>query len=453
MINKTIQEVAAYLNAPCIQVENDFRIHGVCIDSREVRPESLYIPILGQRVDGHSFVDSVRKSGCKASLWQKDHKPYPEDMALVLVEDTTQALQQLAKAYLQSLSCKVIAVTGSNGKTSCKDMLYSIFSQEKKTQKTQGNRNNEIGLPLTVLDFDADIEVAILEMGMENKGEIEFLCSIAPPDISVITTIGSAHMENLGGKKQIAQAKLEILENLKPNGLFLYDKTSPEIDECLQDMQIDSSKKIVSFGCGGDVILTSDIETKEDHIEFTCSCLDKRVILHSLGAIQASNALPCIYIGLYCGLKQESILYGLQHLTMTKMRMQLVKANGYMILDDSYKSNPESAKAAIDALESLPVSFRIACLADMLDLGPTENELHLQIGEYATIKNVDVLYGYGPLTKFTVQGFKGKEKAWFETKEEMIEALQKYKDQDCAILIKGSRAMAMDEVVSALKGE
>ncbi len=160
-----------------------------------------------------------------------------------LVEDTTQALQQLAKAYLQSLSCKVIAVTGSNGKTSCKDMLYSIFSQEKKTQKTQGNRNNEIGLPLTVLDFDADIEVAILEMGMENKGEIEFLCSIAPPDISVITTIGSAHMENLGGKKQIAQAKLEILENLKPNGLFLYDKTSPEIDECLQDMQIDSSKE------------------------------------------------------------------------------------------------------------------------------------------------------------------------------------------------------------------
>ncbi|MDB7980042.1 UDP-N-acetylmuramoyl-tripeptide--D-alanyl-D-alanine ligase [Faecalicoccus pleomorphus] len=453
MINKTIQEVAAYLNAPCIQDEDDLRIHGVCIDSREVRPESLYIPILGQRVDGHSFVDSVRKAGCKASLWQKDHKPYPEDMALVLVEDTTQALQQLAKAYLQSLSCKVIAVTGSNGKTSCKDMLYSIFSQETKTQKTQGNRNNEIGLPLTILDFDADIEVAILEMGMENKGEIEFLCTIAPPDISVITTIGSAHMENLGGKKQIAQAKLEILENLKPNGLFLYDKTSPEIDECLQEMQIDPSKKIVSFGCGGDVILTSDIVTKEDHIEFTCSCLDQKVILHSLGAIQASNALPCIYIGLYYGLKQESILYGLQHLTMTKMRMQLVKANGYMILDDSYKSNPESAKAAIDALESLPVSFRIACLADMLDLGPTGKDLHLQIGEYASIKNVDVLYGYGPLTKFTVEGFQGKEKAWFETKEEMIEALRKYKDQDCAILIKGSRAMAMDEVVSALKGE
>lgn len=453
MINKTIQEVALYLNAPCIQDENNPKIHGVCIDSRQIQPDNLYIPIEGQRVDGHSFIENVRSAGCQASLWQKDHKPYPKNMALVLVDDTTKALQKLAKSYLASLSCTVIAVTGSNGKTSCKDMLYSIFSQEKKTQKTQGNRNNEIGLPLTVLDFDEDIEIAILEMGMENKGEIAFLCSIAPPDISIITTIGSAHMENLGGKKQIAQAKLEILEHLKPGGLFLYDKESPEIDECLQEMSLDPSKEIVSFGHGGDVLLTSDIETKEDHIEFTCSCLEDKVVLHSLGAIQASNALPCIYIGLYCGLQEKSILKGLRNLTMTKMRMQLIKSNGFTILDDSYKSNPESAKAAIDALVSLPVSFRVACLADMLDLGPTEQKLHYEIGEYASKMKIDVLYGYGALTKFTVEGFNGPEKAWFETKDEMIEHLQQYKDQDCAILVKGSRAMAMDEVVTALKGE
>lgn len=452
MIDKTIQEISALLNAPCIQDSPDQRIHGVCIDSREIQKNNLYIPLIGQKVDGHTFIESVKEKGCQATLWQIDHLPYPKEIALVLVEDTLQALQQLAKAYLDTLHCLVIGVTGSNGKTSCKDMLYSIFSQEKKTQKTQGNRNNEIGLPLTILEFDSDVEVAILEMGMENKGEIEFLCSIASPDISIITTIGSAHMENLGGKKQIAQAKLEILENLKPGGLFLYDKDSPEIDDCLQEMNIDPTKKIVSFGTDGDISLTSDVQTIEDHIEFTCSCLDEKIVVSSLGLVQAKNALPCIYIALQKGIQVSSILEGLAHLDMTKMRMQLYSVQKAKILDDSYKSNPESARAAIDALMSLPSSLHVACLSDMLDLGEEELNLHAQIGEYATQKGVDVLLGTGERTKQTVANFHGKSALWFETKEEMIKIARTFLNQECVILVKGSRAMAMDEIVNALRG-
>lgn len=452
MIVKTIQDISEMLEAPIYgEIDIQHNIRGVCIDSREVNEDSLYIPVVGQRVDGHTFIENVKAKGVKATLWQKEHKPYPQDIACILVDDTIAALQKLAKVYLESLSCLVIGVTGSNGKTSCKDMLYSIFSVEKKTQKTQGNRNNEIGLPLTVLDLDADTEVAILEMGMENKGEIAFLTEIAQPDISIITTIGSAHMENLGGRKQIAQAKLEILDNLKSNGLFLYNIESPEIVECLHEMDIDPSKKIVSFGSGGDISITSPIAYEDNGIVFDCSGMNQSIHLHALGDFQASNSLPCIYIAKYCGIQDTSILKGLRSLEMTKMRTALVRCKNAKIIDDTYKSNPESAKAAIDTLMKIKASKHIAVLADMLDLGPDENKLHGEVGKYAVDAKVDILYCTGPLSKHTIEAADGIEAIWFDTKEEIIEKLTSLLTEDCAILIKGSRAMAMDDIVRAIE--
>ena len=420
MIVKTIQEIADMLNCDLVGEDKTSLIQGVGIDSRQITENALYIPLIGQRADGHTFIDSVIQKGVKATLWQKDHTPYPEDITCILVDDTLEALQNLAKAYLNTLSCLVIGVTGSNGKTSCKDMLYSIFSQEKKTQKTQGNRNNEIGLPLTVLDLDKDVEVAILEMGMENKGEIDFLTHIARPDVSIITTIGSAHMENLGGKKQIAQAKLEILENLKPGGLFLYDKESPEIQECLLEMDIDPSKRLVSFGFNGDISIISSIDYTENGIEFYCSSLTDKITLNALGDFQAKNALPCIYVALDQKISTSSILKGLKDLEMTKMRTVQAKKH-------------------------------IAVLADMLDLGPEENDLHAMIGCYAVEKNVDTVYATGPLSKYTIKACTNIESKWFETKDEIVEELKHLLNEDCAILIKGSRAMHMDEIVDKLK--
>lgn len=446
MIHKTIMEIADYLGAEIYPNGNgNTKIHGVAIDSRLVEEDTLYVPMIGARVDGHSFIESVKEKGVQASLWQKDHTPYPEAISLILVEDTQKALQDLAKAYLNSLNCKVIAVTGSNGKTSCKDMLHSVFSQERKCQKTQGNRNNEIGLPLTILDFEEDIEIAVLEMGMENFNEIDFLCKIAQPDVSIITTIGSAHMENLGGKVQIAQAKCEIFDNLKQGGLFLYNKDCPEIDIVLEDKDL-SSHEVVSFGKEGNIQITSDIVYEEEGICFSTNILDSEIHLRSFGQFQAMNCLPVIYVAKAFGLSTESILKGLKNLQMTKMRTQLLKCKNAKILDDSYKSNPESAKGAIDTLLCIEGKKHIALLSDMLDLGPEENELHKDVGVYAKNKGVDLLYCVGPLSKYTVEGF-GEGAIWFETKEALMEVVSPCLNEENVLLVKGSRAMTMDTIV------
>ena len=444
MIRRSVKKIAEMLESTAYGNAEQM-IEGVQIDSRQVDKNSLFIPMIGQKVDGHSFVEEI-KDRVGAVLWQKDHLPYPEGIPYILVEDTTKALQLLSKAYLEQLHCKIYAITGSNGKTSCKDMLSSIFSQEKKTQKTQGNHNNEIGLPLTILEFEEDVEVGILEMGMENRKEIEFLCSLAQPDCTIITTIGSAHMENLGGKYEIAQAKCEIFENMKDYGTLFYNHESKEIEEVLKTLDF-KHKKAIPFGKDTSICITSDLKFVKDCMTFTCSCLHSEVKVHALGAHQATNALPCIALALQEGIKEESILKGLSEMEMTKMRTQLIQLGPWKILDDSYKSNPESAMAAIDTLMSLPAKHHIAVLSDMLDLGKDEVALHENIGSYALKSGIDVLICCGPLSKFTAKAYNGQ---WFETKEECVQILKTYISQDSAILIKGSRAMAMDKIVSAL---
>lgn len=452
MIRKTIQTIAKYLNASVHGCsDSDLMIQGVAIDSRKVSKGNLYIPLLGARQDGHRFLDGAKENGAVASLWQKDHKPYP-DFPVILVEDSLKALQDLARAYMQDLDCYVIGVTGSNGKTSCKDMLYSVFSPYVKAQKTEGNHNNEIGLPLTVLDLDQDCQVAILEMGMEGFGEIAFLCSIAQPDLSIITSIGSAHMEALGSKKGIAQAKCEILEHTKAGGLFLYNKESKEIEEVLKEIDYDSSIRIQAFGKGSTLCVKDEIQHTKEGISFQCSYLEKPVSLNVLGDFQASNALPVIAAAKEWGLSEEEILNGLAHIQMTKMRTQRLLIQKAVVIDDTYKSNPESACVAIDTLMSIPAKLHIAVLSDMLDLGPEENQLHQDVGAYALKQGVDFVYCVGDRSSYTAEGAQDRG-LWFETKEELVNALKPYLQKDCAIVIKGSRAMEMDSIVADLQGE
>ena len=437
MTNYTVGKLACQAGGTLNDTSvNDVPVAGIAIDSRQVKPGDIYIPLIGARADGHSFIDMVKEKGAAAALWQKDHQPYPEGIPLILVDDTLTALQQAAHARLAELAPYTIGITGSNGKTSVKDMLAAAFSTATVTYATPGNRNSEIGLPLTVLEFDDDIETAVLEMGMENFGEIEKLVSIAPLDAAIITSIGSAHIANLGSRQNIAKAKCEILKGLKPGGIFLYNADCPEIARELKEESNTSwikenNIRIVPFSAN---------EVENLRLENGQMCFETSmgpVKLNALGQFQAVNSLPVLKLAGQRGLCADQVKSALASMNLTGMRANLRPAGKAHILDDTYKSNPESAIAALDLL-SLFEGEKIAVLADMLDLGEDELTLHQSVLDHADALGIPV-YTTGPI-------FEKLGRSWYPDKQALYEALSDKLATDTVILIKGSRAMKMDEL-------
>lgn len=506
MIHRTLQETArmagaeqVILPATCAadgaadSIYDSIYIEGVSTDSRTVQPGMLYVPLAGARADGHDFIEQVAAAGAAASLWKKDHLPYPDQIPLIVVDDPLGAMQQLAKSYLEQLAPLTIGITGSNGKTSTKDMSASVFAQAGKTQKTQGNHNNEIGLPLTILDFDEDIETAILEMGMENFGEIAFLCSLAPLDLAVIVSIGSAHMENLGDRNGIAKAKLEIAQGLKENGLLVWNADSPELQQLVPQLLSRAEPKTheatnaetgyksdeenqdgfgaaslknleehrfvpetgrnirtISFGQEGAVCRKPEVTYTENGIAFETPLMEGTVDVHAIGDYQADNALAALILGKEAGLSDEQIRNGLASVQLTRMRSALIPAGKARILDDTYKSNPESAMSALETLMKIPGKRHVAVLSDMLDLGETTHALHAAVGKKAKELGVDALYTWGELSEATSKAFEGRH---FQDKKQLAQSLKPLMEEDAVILVKGSRAMKMDEIVSWLLEE
>lgn len=454
MIKEPIWKICEMLSAVLLNIDEEKAntlVEGVEIDSRKVKPGNLFVPLIGERTDGHSYIEQVKEAGASVSLWQKDHEDIPDDLPVILVEDTEKALQDLASAYLNEVNPKVIGITGSNGKTSAKDMVASILSKRCKTYKTQGNRNSGIGLPLTILEMDKDTQAVVLEMGMENYGEIEQLTKIAPVDLSMIVSIGSAHKENLGSKAGIARAKLEILQGTKPDGYFIYNADSKEIEEVLPSIKHDASITLIPFGKDCDNRIVGDIKLDHEGIHFHTSNIEKELHIPTFGLVQASNALAVITAAKVLGLTEDEIIDGLENMEMTKMRTDLTKIGDAYLLDDSYKSNPESARAAIDSLMAIPAKKHIAVLADMLDLGEDENTLHASVGIYALDQGVDEVLTYGERSVHTANAF-GENGIHFENKEEIVDRLQDEMKGSVAVLVKGSRALAMDTIVKDLLG-
>lgn len=450
---QTTLEKAAFGSRGTLYVPETAQIpvSGISTDSRTVQKSNLYIPLIGARADGHDYLDSAVNNGAAASLWQKDHTPYPENVPLILVDDTLEAMQNLAKFWLAEVNPVAIGITGSNGKTSTKDMTAAILSRLGKTQKTQGNHNNEIGLPMTILDLDADTKYAVLEMGMENFGEIAFLCSIAPLDAAIITTIGSAHLENLGSRLNIARAKAEIIDGLHDQGILVYIKESCELQQAMQEKEIPEGVRTVAFGEGTDWS-AQNIHVSRDGLSFETDPVRGEISLPCLGEFQISNALASMALAKNLGATDEMIIDGLKDVELTPMRGQIVRAGETVIVDDSYKSNPEGAKAALDMLMSVPGSRHVALLADMLDLGRDSASLHAQVGEYAKEIGVDELLAYGPESVHTVDAF-GEGGYHFETREDLTEKARDYLQPHYVLLAKGSRAMSMDKTVRELAGQ
>ncbi|MEB6171510.1 UDP-N-acetylmuramoyl-tripeptide--D-alanyl-D-alanine ligase [Staphylococcus pseudoxylosus] len=450
MIEVTLEQIQEWI--PC-EIDNEYMdqgIQGVSIDSRDIKNQNLFIPFKGEHVDGHQYVAQALRDGAGASFYQKGTL-LDENVEgpIIWVDDTLTALQQLAKAYLEFVNPQVIAVTGSNGKTTTKDMIESVLKPQFKVKKTQGNYNNEIGMPLTILELDIDTEISILEMGMSGFHEIEFLSNLAEPDIAVITNIGESHMQDLGSREGIAKAKSEITVGLKPGGLFIYDGDEPLLKPYVNQL---TNVDLVSIGKHSTNSLVSQIETiNNDGIAFTIN-EEERFELPILGEHNMKNATIAIAVGKRMKLNYDTIFNNLREVQLTGMRMQQYHtSDNSLVINDAYNASPTSMKAAIDTLAVMN-GRKILVLGDVLELGPNSQIMHEQVGEYLNGKDIDTLFTFGEESQYisNVGNQYVNHMEHFENKQKLIETIKTYVQPEDKVLVKGSRGMKLEEVVEAL---
>jgi UDP-N-acetylmuramoyl-tripeptide--D-alanyl-D-alanine ligase len=446
-MNLSIKEVAALFGVEC---SNQAMISRVEFDSRLITTDSLFVPLAGTR-DGHEFAQQAQENGAIAAFWSHPTIQPPEGLVIIEVADTLAAFQKLAKYYKEKLAPKIIAITGSNGKTTTKDMVDAVAAQQFKTYKTQGNHNNEIGLPLTILHAPADTEVLVLEMGMDHAGEIEALSRLAQPDMAAITLIGEAHIENLGSREGIAKAKMEITTGLDPAGFFMVPADEPLLTPYLAELP----QQVVTFGLEiGDLKGTIQAETPEQTI-FTVA--DQTYSIPVIGGYNVKNALIAIGIGRQLGIAEEKIKAGLAHFQLTKNRTQWLKAaNGADILSDVYNANPTAMGLVLDSFRKLSLKGRrIAVLADMLELGPDSAKMHAGMAEHLD-ETFDLIFLYGSEMAALKEALSKTNLAdrvrFFATNEKaaLITQLQEELLPTDSVVLKGSNGMGLGEVVDLL---
>ncbi|WP_171056101.1 UDP-N-acetylmuramoyl-tripeptide--D-alanyl-D-alanine ligase [Paenibacillus sinopodophylli] len=469
MIKRTIKQIAEMSGARWNGKETNLQIEGVTTDSRQAAAGQLFVPLVGEQFDGHAYLKQAVDNGAAAALWQKGREVPAglEEVPLLIVGDTLIALQRLATAYRSELFVRVVGITGSNGKTTTKDMTASILGTSYKVHKTEGNLNNHIGLPLTVLQLDEDTEVAVLEMGMSGFGEIELLTKIAQPDAAIITNVGDAHLLQLGSRAGIAKAKLEIALGLSEDGLLLYNGDEPLLEEELARAILPAGIIRRTFGLSeqnewsaADIVIESEAASFTAIYNGSPSGLGT-VRIPVPGQHNVSNALAAIAVSRFFGVPAAKIAEGLSHLKLTGMRIQPVRAfNGAMILNDAYNANPTAVRAAIDLVEQLRgYSRKWIVLGDMLELGPDEQALHFETGAYITPSKADAVLTYGTLSEHAAEGVKSQfphsdgtaAVRHFDSKEELSSWLRDQLQPTDLVLIKGSRGMRMEQIVQALE--
>jgi len=459
MIKRSLKDIEKMVKGKGLKGEyEDIVIEGVSTDSRSIKKGQLFVPLIGDIYNGHSFLKDACNNGAIAALWSKN-EPLPDiDIPLIIVDDTLLALQDLARAYRSQLNVKVIGITGSNGKTTTKDIVAGILGTRYKTKKTMGNLNNDIGCPLTILSLDEDTEMAVIEMGTERFGEISNLTSIAKPDVAIITSIGRAHLENLFTKENIAKAKLEILEGLHPDGLFIYFGDDPTLKKVLKDFPV--KHKVVTYGLEEHNHYIAELDNMDEKgIYFTLKApFNKSFHLPMIGRHNLFNALAGIAVADYFNIPVELIQKGFNSTDKTAMRDDLIYARGFTILDDSYKSNPDSLLAQLETLYKMDnYSQKIAVIGDMLGLGEVEVELHEEVGRSIDEEKIDYVFTIGPLARYLGEAAKanlGKYRVIHsDSKSELIEKLKETIQPNSIVLVKASRALELEDVVKALREE
>lgn len=434
----------------CDEAEAAKEIKGAVIDSRKVLDDYLFFAVKGQKADGHDFIDKVFEMGALAVVSEKKldiNKPY------ILVESSLEALKKLAAYYRSTLNIPIIGITGSVGKTSTKEFIASVLSTKYNVLKTEGNFNNEIGLPLTIMNIRDAHEVAVVEMGISDFGEMTRLSKIAKPDICVITNIGVCHLENLKDRDGVLKAKTEMFEYAKENCEIVLNGD----DDKLISVKEYKGKKVHYFGLSENFdVYATDIKNN-GILGTNCNIHIKNdvinVDIHIPGVHMVHNALAAAKVGILLGLTPLEIKKGIESLYNAAGRVNIIKKD-YVIIDDCYNANPVSMKASIDLLNTSS-DRKIAVLGDMFELGKDEEKLHFEIGKYIAKTDVDFIFLSGNLTKHILKGYVSEKQSsnninWFENIEDLIYNLKQFVKKGDTILIKASHSMHYENIVKAL---
>ena len=426
----------------------------VSTDSRNITPGCLFIPLEGERFDGHSFINTALEAGAAGCLTARERESYLPGKFYIKVRSTQRALWELARYYKKLFPIPFIAVTGSVGKTTTKDMTAAVLGARFRVHKTEGNFNNDIGVPLTLLRLEAQHEVCVVELGMDHAGEIDNLARLVEPDMALITNIGDAHIENLGSRENIFKAKCEIFPHLKRDGLAILNGDDP----LLAALEGTLAQRTVFVGEGEGLDytardLSSDgaghlfcrVKTPRSQFEANIPALGSHMIYPTLMAAAAAEAL---------GMAPDEIVRGIGAFLPTKMRMNIVRCKGdIVILNDAYNANPQSMRAAAAVLGDAQGRRKVAVVGDMKELGPGAEQFHRTVGGYFAQAGTDRLIAVGDLARFMAEGARDAglgQADWFPTLDAARNALSREVRAGVTILVKASRSMAFEKIVDYL---
>ena len=451
----TISELLIATNGRVVVGNESDCIIDVVIDSRKANKDNVFVAVIGENLDGHKFMQSAYENGCKTFIKNASSsiKLNSSDINLIEVEDTQIAVGNIAKYYKEKFDIPYIGVTGSVGKTTTRDMIYATVSSRFNTLKNEGNLNNHFGVPLTLFNLDESYECAVIEMGMSNFKEIEYLANIVNPKIGVISNIGLSHIENLGSQEGILEAKMEIATNFNKSNTLVVNGDDKFL-ATLKEKNLNYSLKTFGFNKNNDIYCES-YEMNEEDLTFTCYIDGKKeeIFIPTVGEHNIYNAMAAILVGKELNISLDDIKKGLKNFKATKMRLDIIKNNKMTIINDAYNASPDSMEAALKILGRYK-NRKVAILGDMFEMGEHSEYGHRLVGKYA-IDNTDLLVAIGKDAIFMCDeakslGFDESNIYYFNTKEEAIENIDRLIKEDDVVLVKASRGMQLEKIVEYL---
>lgn len=427
----------------------------VCYDTRALEPGDLFLPLKGEHFDGHSFIDQALDAGAAGCFTMRERGEYRPGKVYIRVPDTAKVPRLLAQWYRSKFPIPFVAVTGSVGKTTTKDMISAVLSEKFSVHKTPKNHNNNLGVPMALLDLEKGHEISVIEMGMNHAGEIDDMADLVRPQVGIITNIGDAHIENLGSREGILAAKSELFAHMAPDAPAILNGD----DELLGTLRDRLDRPVVYCGVSphNDYYVTDldrDLVTDDLRCVIHTPKAVFPVVIPALGDYMVYPVLTAAAVAEHFGMTAQEIAQGILRYAPTKMRMNVIdRGQQVRILDDAYNANPQSMRAGLQTLAAAQREYKMAILGDMLELGPMGPSLHAAVGRVAGESNISCLVAIGELSKHMAEAADAAqvpEVYWFATKEEALPALAKLVKPNTAILVKASRGMKFEDIVSYL---